>query len=179
MDETALRLLPPLRAAWAPKGQQATVPITGRNAQGSLYCALNLRSGRRITLARPHQRQEDFQTFLRRLRHGGGARRALFLLLDNHSSHTARATIKLAQDLNITLLWLPTQCPSLNPVEHLWRGLKASISANRQFSTIDEQVRFAEMWIHCLGPKEALLKSGLLSKNFWLHSVCKNFRNPT
>jgi transposase len=179
MDETALRLLPPLRAAWAPKGRQATVPISGRNAQSSLYCALNLQSGRRITLDRPRQRQEDFQAFLRQLRHGGGAHGALLLLLDNHSSHTARASIKLAQDLGITLLWLPIQCPSLNPVDHLWRGLKASISANRQFSTIDEQVRFAEMWIHRLGSKEALLKSGLLSKKFWLHSVCKNFRKPT
>jgi hypothetical protein len=30
-DWTLLRLFPPLRAAWALKGQQATVPITGAN----------------------------------------------------------------------------------------------------------------------------------------------------
>ena len=77
-DETALRLWPPLRAAWARVGQQARVPVSGRNDQRSLYCALNLRTGRRITLGQAHQRQGDFQAFLRRRRHGrGGARPAL------------------------------------------------------------------------------------------------------
>jgi len=32
-DWTLLRLFPPLRAAWAVKGTQATVPITGANAK--------------------------------------------------------------------------------------------------------------------------------------------------
>ena len=32
-DWTLLRLFPPLRAAWARKGTQATVPITGANAK--------------------------------------------------------------------------------------------------------------------------------------------------
>jgi Helix-turn-helix domain len=33
----------------------------------------------------------------------------------------------------------PTQCPELNPVDHLWRELKRLIAANRQFRTIDEE----------------------------------------
>jgi hypothetical protein len=59
--------------AWARVGQQARVLVSGRNAQRSLYCAVHLRSGRRITLGRVRQRQGDFQAFLRRLRHGRGA----------------------------------------------------------------------------------------------------------
>lgn len=31
LDETTLRHLPPLRAAWALRGQQAQVPISGKN----------------------------------------------------------------------------------------------------------------------------------------------------
>jgi hypothetical protein len=30
-DETIIRLFPPLRACWALRGAQASVPITGRN----------------------------------------------------------------------------------------------------------------------------------------------------
>lgn len=32
-DETILRLFPPLRFTWALVGQQAVVPLTGRNAK--------------------------------------------------------------------------------------------------------------------------------------------------
>src|SRR3954467_14890307 len=49
-DETTLRFLPPLRAAWAPRGQQAHVPISGHNAQRTLFGALNVRNGRRVLL---------------------------------------------------------------------------------------------------------------------------------
>jgi transposase len=42
---------------------------------------------------------------------------------DHHSSHTAAASLRLARELNIKLVWLPKQCPNLNPVEHLWREL--------------------------------------------------------
>lgn len=179
MDETALRLLPPLRAAWALQGEQTQMPISGRNAQGSLYCALNLQSGRRITMGRSHQRQSDFQAFLRQLRSGRGSYGALFLLLDHHSSHTAKASLQLARELDITLLWLPTQCPSLNPVEHLWRGLKAEIAANRQFTDVAEELRHAQAWVQHLSPMQALRKAGLLSPRFWLHSFCKKMRYPT
>ena len=171
LDETILRLLPPLRAAWAPMGQQAAVGISGSNAQATLYCALNLRSGRRVTLGRAHHRQGDFQALLRRLRHGRGARGPLYLLVDHHSSHSALASRRLAQERNIVLLWLPKQCPRLNPVEHLWRALKADLAAHRQFATIEETLRYAEAWIQRLSPQQALRKSGLLSPTFWLHRL--------
>ena len=41
-DWTLLRLFPPLRAAWAPKGRQAMVPITGANAKRVLFGAIDL-----------------------------------------------------------------------------------------------------------------------------------------
>jgi transposase len=175
VDETSLRLLPPLRAAWAPVGQQASVAVSGQNAHASLYCALNLRSGRRVTLSRAHQRQGDFQAFLRRLRHGRGAHDPLYLLVDSHSSHKARASLQLARELKVILLWLPKQCPRLNPVEHLWRALKADVAANRQFASIEETLRYAETWTQRLSPQQAFRKAGLLSPKYWLHKLYKNF----
>ena len=181
-DETALRLWPPLRAAWARVGEQAEVAVSGRNAQRSLYCALNLRSGRRITLGRARQRQGDFQAFLRRLRHGRGAQGPLYLVLDHHSSHRAAASLRLARQLGIELVWLPKQCPNLNPVEHLWRELKGRLAANRQFETIEEELREAEAWTQHLTLQETFRKAGLCSPTFWLHKLhklYKNIRDPT
>jgi transposase len=178
-DETALRLWPPLRAAWARVGHQARVPVSGRNAQRSLYCAVNLRTGRRITLGRTRQRQGDFQAFLRRLRHGRGAHGPIYLVLDHHSSHTAAASLRLARELNIELVWLPKQCPNLNPVEHLWRELKGRMAANRQFETIQDELRAAETWVQQLTGPQTFRKAGLCSPTFWLHELYKNIRGPT
>jgi transposase len=171
MDETTLRHLPPLRAAWSPKGQQAVVPITGQNARRSLFGALDLKSGRRVFMARAHRRLADFHAFLRRLRAGAGKKSALWLLLDNHGSHKSPRSVKLADELNINLFWLPRQCPELNPVDHLWGGLKNTLAANRQFPSVDDQVRHALAWLHRLSPRQTLRKAGLLSPRCWLREV--------
>ncbi len=47
-DETIVRLFPPLRFAWAMKGNQAQVRITGCNAKRVLFGAINPRTGHRV-----------------------------------------------------------------------------------------------------------------------------------
>jgi hypothetical protein len=166
-DETVLRWFPPLRHAWAFRGQQASVPITGRNAKRVLFATLNPRTGHRLVLARPRERQEDFQAFLLYLRRCYPGR-PLWLLLDQASCHSAVKSQALAQRLDITLVWLPTQCPELNLVDHLWKDLKRLIAANRQFATIDDEAEQCMQWLLGLSPRQALRKAGALSKNFWL-----------
>ena len=67
-DWTLLRLFPPLRAAWARKGTQTTVPITGANAKRVLFGAINLRTAHRVVLIRPRAGAADAQAFLCELR---------------------------------------------------------------------------------------------------------------
>ena len=55
-------------------------------------------------------------------------------------------------------------------MDHLWREMKGTISANYQLASIDEHAKYAEQWILKLSNREALLKAGILSKNFWLQS---------
>ena len=51
-DWTLLRLFPPLRAAWALQGTQATVPVTGANAMGVLFGLIYLGTAHRFVLIR-------------------------------------------------------------------------------------------------------------------------------
>lgn len=71
----------------------------------------------------------------------------------------------------MTLLWLPTQCPELNPQDHLWKELKRRIVANRQFHTIDDEAEKAERWLLGLTPSTTLRKAGILSDDFWLKEL--------
>lgn len=167
-----LRLFPVLRRAWALRGEQAHVAITGGNAKRVLFGAINLRTGHRLLWRRPTMEQAHFQAFLRLVR-AAYPGRPIAVLLDEAPSHRAAKSQDLAAALGIELLWLPKQCAELNVMDQLWRELKGHISANYQYPTIEEHAATAEQWIRSLTPTEALRKAGIRSKNFWLKSFLK------
>jgi hypothetical protein len=86
-DWTLLRLFPPLRAAWALKGTQATVPITGANAKRVLFGAINLRTAHRVVLIRPRAGAADAQAFVREIRRRYRTAGTIWLLADRASAH--------------------------------------------------------------------------------------------
>lgn len=171
-DEIILRLFPVLRRTWSWKGEAARISISGKNAKRVLFGTINLRTGHRITMQHPGLNQQSFQAFLRRLRrsHKG---RPIWLLLDAATAHTAPTSQQLAEALNITLVWLPKQCPELNAMDHLWKELRADISANYQYQDIDEHAVLAELYTLGLPNRQALHRAGILSKNFWLKKFVK------
>jgi transposase len=171
-DETVLRLLPVLRRAWALRGEQAKIGITGRNAKRVLFGTITLRTGHRILHRAPNMRQEHFHVFLHRLRRSYPGH-PIWLLLDEAPCHTAGKSQALARQLDIVLVWLPTQCSELNAMDQLWRELKGKISANYQYSTIDEHAAYAEAWVRALTCTQALRKASILAKTFWLKSFFK------
>jgi hypothetical protein len=169
-DETDLLLFPPLRANWGQRGQPTRVLISGRNARRVVFGAMNLRSGKRLFLAREHQRQNDFQAFLKLIyQHYRG--RHIAIVLDENPSHTAGRSQQLASELQIELLWLPKRSPELNPMDELWGQAKDIISANLQYPTIDDQLNTFIEYLECLTDWEARYTSGVLSRDFWLKSI--------
>ena len=94
------------------------------------------------------------------------------MLLDEDPSHTAKASLREAEGM--TLLWLPKRSPKLNPMDTLWGQGKDVVSANKQYTTIEEQVdRFLDH-LRSLTNQEALHTSGVLSKRFWLKGALSN-----
>lgn len=173
-DETILRLFPNLRRSWSMRSEQASIGISGHNARRVLFGTINIRTGHRVVMCHRNMKQEGFGKFLKYLR-GCYRQQPICMLLDAGGLHTAAKSRSLAARLHVELIWLPKQCPELNGMDQLWRSVKDDISANRQFSSIDEHAQFAEAYIRNLTNTQALRKAGILSKNFWLkkHS-CKN-----
>jgi len=168
-DETILRLFPVLRRAWSMRGEQAVVPITGRNAKRVLFATINLRTGHRICLRGTNMRQENFHALLREVRRRY-KQRSVWMVLDEAPCHLAAQSQRLAVLLDIHLVWLPKQCSELNAMDQLWKELKGKVSANYQFSSIEEHADYAEAWLFNLTDQDALRKASVLSKNFWLQS---------
>ncbi len=166
-DETILRLFPVLRRAWSLRGHQAPIPITGRNAKRVLFATINLRTGHRICLRAVNMQQANFHTLLHEVRRRHG-KRAVYMLLDEAPCHIAKKSEALAAHLDIHFIWLPKQCSELNAMDQLWKELKDDVSANHQYTNIEEHADTAQEWLLDLTDKEALRKAGVLSKNFWL-----------
>jgi transposase len=166
-DETIIRLFPALRRAWSLQGVQACVGVSGRNDQRVLSLALNICSGEIVTLIHRRMNSEGFQQLLARVRAHYGTF-PIAMLLDGGSLHRATASLKSAEELNIVLIELPRQCPELNAVDHLWRSVKADVSANYQYPTIDAHAQKALEYVKGLMPKERLARAGVLSNAFWL-----------
>jgi transposase InsO family protein len=178
-DATRLRLLPPLRAAWARVGQQAVVPVTGRNARRVLFGAINPRTGRRIVLHWRSETSPGARAFLTEIRRRYRGAPTIWLLLDQGPAHTAAPTRRLAAELGIEFVWLPRQWPELNAMDQLWRELKRLVAANRQAASIEDLAQQAEDGVLGLRPQEALCQAGILSPRFWLKNLLQSLWRPT
>ncbi len=56
------------------------------------------------------------------------------LILDNYSVHKSAFIKKIAEILNIRLIYLPPYSPQLNPIEQLWRKMKRIIRKKYLYS---------------------------------------------
>src|SRR3954471_9739099 len=92
IDATRLRLFPPLRSTWARRGEQALVPVTGRNAKRVLFGAINVRTGHRIVVQRRGEGAPDVQALFKAVRRCYRRAATIWLLLDEASAHTAAGT---------------------------------------------------------------------------------------
>ena len=95
------------------------------------------------------------------------------LFLDRHSGHTAKRSRALADQLGIELRWLPTACPELNPVDHLWRAVVQNVTANEPTPNLDETVERIQRYLRSLSRHERLRKAGVLSDTSWLADVIR------
>ena len=155
-DESRVELLPLIRACWHWVGQQIRVPTPGTNDTRTLFGALNIRTGRWVYLVRPHLSKEDFLAFLEYIwtQYPTGQ---ILLIVDNFSSHKAHVVSEwLATHERLQLLYLPTYCSHLNPVEAIWLRLKNKIAANRLHASMALLLDSVKSFFAEMTPEQAL-----------------------
>ena len=167
-DETTLREFPPLRAAWARRGEQAVVTISGRNSRRVLHGALNVTTGEMVRVVRTHSRGADSAALVAALAARTPAGRSL-LVWDNAPPHHTRLARETAEATGIALVPLPFRAPELMPCEDLWREMKRTVAANRVYADVDELAQRGVGWLDARTPAERLRIAGLRSSKFeWL-----------
>lgn len=86
------------------------------------------------------------------------------LLLDRAGWHT---TTKLDVPGNITLIFLPSRSPELNPVENVWQYMRQNWLSNRVFDSYDAIIDAAcEAWNKLIAKPQAITSIGMRE---WAH----------
>jgi hypothetical protein len=120
---------------WARRGTRPRQPADQRYESAYLFGAICPARGVGAALAMPfadtHAMQAHLDEIARTVAKGAHA----VLLLDRAGWHT---TAKLVVPKNISLIFLPSRSPELNPVENIWQYLRANWLSNRVFDTYDD-----------------------------------------
>ena len=126
-DESIVLYDSVVRAVWAKKGSRPFILTTGSHARTCLFGALTMDKRQ---LFRQYERIDNVN-FLKFLKEAKRRFEPFLLFLDKSSPHRSRFVEEWLDENkgSIRVMWLPTGCPELNPVEECWRQTKDSVVA--------------------------------------------------
>jgi DDE superfamily endonuclease len=123
-----------LRAAWARRGEQRVVVVSGRTSRRVVHGALNAATGDFVALIRERRRQDDGAAFGHALGQGRPDVPKL-LVWDNAPPHHPKRVQAAAAAANIRMVFfLPLRAPELMPCEDLRGPVAAGQGTGRRQS---------------------------------------------
>lgn len=139
-DEMGLRSDHAVGRSYAPKGRTPTLRMTGQRFGCNMISAITNRGRLSFRVFRGRFVTRVYLDFLKRL--AKQARRKVFLIVDGHPVHKARA-VKRWLEANAGRLrqfLLPPYSPELNPDEYLNQDVKSNAVGRRRAHNVDELV---------------------------------------
>jgi transposase len=124
LDEAGVRSDQVLGRTWGLRGQTPEVPTSGRRQSVSAISAVNARGAFWYEI---YTQRLNALGFVELLKHFMRSRKGpVFLVLDGHPAHIAKAVAQYVQSLKgrLELHFLPGYAPELNPDEFVWNHLK-------------------------------------------------------
>jgi hypothetical protein len=149
---------------WARRGTRPRQPADQRYESAYLFGAICPARGTGAALAMPYAETSAMQLHLEEISRTVARGAQAVLLLDRAGWHT---TAKLTVPQNLTLVFLPSRAPELNPVENVWQYLRQNWLSNRVFDTYESIIEAAcEAWNRLLAQPETITSIGLRE---WAH----------
>ncbi len=144
---------------WARRGSRPRQPADQRYESAYLFGAICPARGTGAALALPYADTEAMQFHLDEISHTVAKGAHAVLLLDRAGWHT---TGNLVVPRNMTLVFLPSRAPELNPVENVWQYLRQNWLSNRVFDTYEAIVDAAcEAWRKLMAQPNTITSIGL------------------
>jgi hypothetical protein len=149
---------------WARRGSRPRQPADQRYDSAYLFGAICPARGTGAALAMPYADTQAMQLHLNEISRTVATRAHAVLLLDRAGWHT---TGSLDVPKNMTLIFLPSRAPELNPVENVWQYLRQNWLSNRVFNTYEAILEAAcEAWNKLMAQPQAITSIGTRD---WAH----------
>ena len=159
-DEAGVSLIPYLRTTWAPKGEKPTIKITGKKGGVCVSSAISPAGRMVFRIEKGRMTSETYIDFLAKivLQH---PRRKVVVISDNAPVHTSKAvqSFMLSNKKRISLFYIPSYSPELNPDEHIWSYLKTYELAAHQAHNKKELKKLVDTKMRKIAKKELLIQS--------------------
>jgi transposase len=123
-DEAGIRTDYHSGTTWAPVGQTPIVRGTGNRESLNMISAVSARGKLHFSFVNGNVNSANFIDYLKKLMHD--IPEPVFLIVDGHGAHTAKATREFVQKTEgrLNLFFLPPYSPELNPDEWVWKNIK-------------------------------------------------------
>ena len=146
VDQAELALNPTRTRVWAPVGVPWEVETPGNNRKQVMFGAVNSRSGQTHFQLSAHKRSLDFQQFVdRQIVPAYPQADFIFLIVDGASIYKSKSTLAwLKERPQLVLVPLPSYAPKLNLQEQIWRWLRAHVTHNHFFGSLEAAVAAAK-----------------------------------
>ena len=147
---------------WARRGTRPRQPADQRYESAYLFGAICPARGIGAALAMPYADTEAMQLHLDEISAVGAAPTPCC-----SSTGPAGTRPALVVPKNITLIFLPSRSPELNPVENIWQYLRENWLSNRVFETYDDIIDAAcDAWRNLIAEPTIITSIGLRD---WAH----------
>ena len=150
---------------WARRGSRPRQPKDQRYKSAYLFGAICPARATGAALALPVANTDAMQAHLWEISRSVAAGAHAVLLLDRAGWHT---TPELVVPDNISLIFLPSRSPELNPVENLWQYLRQNYLSTKVFPDYEAIVEAAcEAWNTLMQEPWKIMSIGLRD---WAHN---------
>jgi len=117
---------------WADRGSRPRLPADQRYQNAYVFGAICPARGTGAALLMPRANTHAMQLHLEAISREVAPRGHAVLLMDRAGWHT---TDQLKLPKNITIIFLPSKSPELNPTENIWQYLRSTYLSNRVFTS--------------------------------------------
>ena len=137
------------------------VETPGNNRKQVMFGAVNSRSGQTHFRLSAHKRSRDFQQFVdHAIIPAYPQADFIFLIVDGASIYKSKSTRAwLKERPQIVLVPLPSYAPQLNLQEQIWRWLRADVTHNHFFGSLDAVVAAAKRFFAKVAQQPAAVLS--------------------
>jgi len=125
---------------WGKRGSTPVIKKTGKRLRLNVIGAMRRRGDFRFMVYEKSLTGRFFVEFLKRLMHR--LRRPVYLVSDSLRAHKSKEVLKYVESLKgkLTLVFLPTYSPEINPQEYGWNALKGRRVGGHKISNKNDRL---------------------------------------